>query len=165
MGCKECGTMPKMMPQGSGRSTSKRGSITSEGTGGSASASVLTFELCDEETFTSPGATSYLARPVGPVLDGLGPHIQDIVVHVLGRVFSSNFKYKVIAERSYDGEAWTVFSADVLSEQTTTGYKISSAYSTRSDLNVMIRFLIAVSDTGSKEIGTLSASVAIRLWQ
>ena len=102
---------------------------------------------------------------MGPVLEGIGPSIQDIVIHVLGRTFSSNFKYKVTAERSYDGETWTAFAADVLNEQTTVGYKISSAYSTRTDLGLMIRFLISVSDTGSKEIGTLSVSVSIRLYQ
>lgn len=120
--------------------------------------------LCDEETYTSTGQSTYVGRPVGPVLDGLGPHVQDIVVHVLGRAFSTGFKYKVTAERSYDGETWSPFSADVLTEQTTTGYKISSAFSTRTDLGLMIRFKIEVSDSGSKEVGTLSATVAIRLW-
>lgn len=98
------------------------------------------------------------------MLDGLGPHIQDIVVHALGRAFSTNFGYKVTAERSYDGETWTAFSADILSAQTTTGYKLSSAYSTRGDLGLMIRFRVEVNDGGAKEVGTLSITAAIRLW-
>lgn len=125
----------------------------------------MTVVLCEEETFTTTGAgATYVARPVGPVLDGLGPYIQDIVVHAYGRAFSTGFGYKVTAERSYDGETWTPFSADLLSAQTATGYRPLSAYSTRGDFGLMIRFKVEVNDGGAKEIGTLSITVAIRLW-
>lgn len=126
---------------------------------------MIVIELCSEEQFTSNGTSTYVGRPIGAAIDGGGPGIQDIVVHVLGRAFSTGFKYKVTAERSYDGETWSAFSSDLLGEQTTTGYKISSAYSTRTDMGLMIRFKIETSDSGAKEIGVLSVSVAIRLFQ
>ena len=126
---------------------------------------VILVEICTELQFITSGSGSYVARPIGPVLSGLGPWIQDLVVHANGRAFSTNFAYKVTAERSYDGETWSAFSGEVLSEQTTTGYKVSSAYTTRTDFGLMVRFKVETDDAGAKEVGTLSITVAVRLWQ
>lgn len=124
---------------------------------------VLFVELCDERTWNTIGSASYNNFIVGPILKDVGPLVEDIVVHALGRNFSTNFKYKVIGQYSYDGETWTTFAADLLSEQTTTGAKISSAYSTRTDFGLRIRFKIGVNDTGAKETGTLSVMIAVKL--
>jgi hypothetical protein len=125
---------------------------------------VILVELCDERSFTTLGGGAYANSIVGPVLKDMGPFIEDIVVHANGRNFSTNFKYKILGQYSYDGETWTNFASDVLSEQTTTGTKISSAYSTRTDLGLRIRFKIGVNDTAAaKETGTLSVTVAIKV--
>lgn len=153
------------MPQIIASNRTSRASKSVRGLADRRDARVITVEICEELTFTSAGTGAYVSKPIDPVLDGLGPEIQDLVVHVLGRAFSANFKYKVTAERSYDGEVWTAFAAELLSEQTTTGYKTSSAYSTRTDFGLLIRFKVETSDAGAKEIGTLSITVAIRLFQ
>jgi len=124
---------------------------------------VLLVELCDEEPFTTIGTTTYTYHIRGGVLRDVGPSIEDIVVHANGRNFSSVFKYKVIGQYSYDGETWTDFAADLLTQQTTSGAKIGSAYSTRTDFGLRIRFKVAVIDAGAKENGVLSVTVAVKL--
>ena len=124
---------------------------------------LVTVELANQQQFVTTGAGAYAAHYVGPILKGLGFHIDDMIAHAVGKNFSTNFKYKITAEKSYDGDSWTGFSAAVLTEQTTATYVVSSTHSTRSDYGIQIRFRIEVSDTGSKEVGVLSATVAIRL--
>jgi hypothetical protein len=131
---------------------------------GAGNQKILMIELCDERAFTTLGSGAYANSIVGPQLKGVGPFVEDLVVHANGRNFSTNFKYKIIGQYSYDGETWTTFAGDLLSEQTTTGAKISSAYSTRTDFGLRIRFKIGVNDTGAaKETGTLSVTIAVKI--
>lgn len=127
---------------------------------------VLFLELCRDQLFTTAGGAGYVAHLLVNAPPGLPPYIQDIVGHAYGRAFSSNFKYKVTGDKSYDGMDWTAFNTTVLTEQTSGGTKISSTpHSDRSDYGLHIRFRVEVNDTGSRESGVLSVVLAIRLWQ
>lgn len=131
---------------------------------GSRVAPVILVELCLDRQFTTPGTSTFVAYQTGPVITGIGPQIEDIVIHAIGRNFTANFAYKVTAEYSYNGKAWTAFSTDVLPVQSASGNKIGAAFTTRTNFGLQIRFQIEVTDSGASEVGELSITAAIRLF-
>lgn len=139
--------------------------ISALGVGSSQLPRVLTLELCRERQFTTTGGggSVWTTHVLVSDLAGVGPAIEDIVVHIYGRGFSTNFTYRIIAQKSYDGVDWSAFASALVASTTASGNTISSAYSTRTDFGLHIRFIVEVTDVGAKEIGCLSISLAIRL--
>lgn len=137
--------------------------------GGGGDSRVVFVEVCAERQFTTKGDGSWVAYLLVADIPWLGPYIQDVETHVFGANFSGagNFKYRVTGQKSYDAREWANFSTALLGQQTATGYVISSTpHSDRTDYGLHIRIQVEVSDTGAaKEIGTLSVTLAIRLWQ
>lgn len=126
---------------------------------------VVELVLATDEQFMVTG-TTYQDHIVGPVVQGIGPHLEDIVVHARGRSFSSNFRYKVRMQWSYDADDWQPGTpVDLLGEQSITTPVISTPYTTRTNFGIYIRFLISVvsGDTGTAN-GNLSVTVALRLF-
>ena len=150
---------------GLGAQDNQAGIYTLGGGGNSSLPRVLTLELCRERQFTTTGAggATFTTHVLASDLAGIGPAIEDIVVHIYGRGFSANFTYRITAQKSYDGVDWTNFSAALLAATTASGNQISNAYTTRIDFALHLRFLVEVTDTGAKEVGCLSVSLAIRL--
>lgn len=126
---------------------------------------VLTIELCRERQVTTNGggAGVWTSHILLSDLAGIGPAVEDLVIHAYGRSFSANFTYRVTAQKSYDGVDWTNFAAAILPSTTAAGNTISNPYTTRTDLGLHLRLLLEVSDNGAKQVGALSVTLAIRL--
>lgn len=142
-------------------------------TGGSAAArpapmqwtdrKVLVISLCTDRQFTSQVA-SYRCFVVGPrVLANIGPQIQDIVGQARGKDFSALFKWKLVADKSVDGELWEQFANGIIAEQTATGQIVAPAHTARTDYANNIRFAVGVSNVSgtNTEIGNLTTFAAI----
>lgn len=128
--------------------------------------SLVMVELLSDQAFSSIGSGSWSGIIAGPVIRGLGPQILDIAIHGFGRGWSAGFKYKVVADKSYDGDQWYPFSGDLLGPTTSAAYIISATpHAVRGDFGLYIRFRVEVSDGGGgvKEVGFLSVTAAIRL--
>lgn len=134
-----------------------------ETTRGSARIDIYNLLNQSAEVTQGAGATPTY-RQIGPVYHNIGPHLEDLVIHAELENKTTNFKYRVAGEYSYDGVNWQSFSSDVLTEQTSNGYVVGAAFNTRTDLGMHVRFKLGLADTGSQEQGDLSISVAFKYW-
>ena len=122
-----------------------------------AGAAIGSLELC-ERPFRTDGDNTYDIVPLGPVLEGLGPKITELVVHVDCSEKTANLKYKVRNAYSYDGQNWQT-GVDLISEQTTTGYVIGSSCTDRQKFGRYMRFEVCVNDTGAVEQAFLKVAL------
>ena len=128
---------------------------------------VVVIPLCIKRQFSTAGASAGRDWLVGPAkLAGVGPYIEDIVCQGRGENFTTNFNWKILAEKSIDGEGWAAFANPVLVNQTSATSTVGSPYATYTDFMNDIRFLISVANgAGSAvELGTLTAYAALKFW-
>lgn len=124
---------------------------------------VFEHEICHDRQFVVTGDTM-IEHVVGPVLEGIGPRLQDVVVHSRGRAFSTSFQYRIGVQWSYAGESWSA-TVWLDAAQTGTSPVIGNVYSTRTSFGRRIRFIVGVSGgASSTDDGLVSASVALRLF-
>ena len=72
---------------------------------------VVVIPLCIKRQFSTAGAPAGRDYLVGPAkLTGIGPSIEDIVGQARGENFTTNFNWKLLAEKSSDGEGWAAFT-------------------------------------------------------
>lgn len=119
--------------------------------------------LAEESLLLTDGQSSYDYTPVGSQLVGLGPRLEDVVVHLVIRNASSqsNFKVAVKGQYSVNGETWHDFTTLLLEDEVGDGYTISAPYTTRANFGIRIRFLVGVKDVGAQERGMVSLGVAL----
>ena len=130
---------------------------------------VLVFEIMAEQPVVTSGSTSYVYTTItSPELAELAPYIEDIQVVAELKEVSTNFRFKVIGQKSYRGDAWTDFAADVLAEQSAAASPINgSVYATRSDLSgpkIRLRLGIKNQAGTAVETGTISMILIVRLY-
>ena len=124
---------------------------------------VMEIELCRDRLFVSTSASDEKTI-VGPVLEQVGPQIEDIVIHARGRSFTTNFDYQIELEWSYDGEIWASYILLSYAESTANPV-IGSVKNDRSKFGRLIRFVIKVKGAASEtNQGSLSATAAVRLF-
>ena len=124
---------------------------------------VMEVELCADRLFVATSASDETTI-VGPVLEGVGPQIQDIVVHARGRSFTANFDYQVELQWSYDGETWATYILLFYSESTEAPV-IGPVKADRSKFGRRLRFVIRVKGAASEtNQGSLSVMAALRLF-
>ena len=119
---------------------------------------------CQVATLNS---TTFKSMIIGPApLLNVGPYLENIVPHGVGRSFSTNFQWKLQAEKSTEGDAWSAFGADILAAQTAEGMVIGSAYTTITDFGLQLRFLLAIANVSgtATESGAVSAYAALKFW-
>ena len=81
------------------------------------------------------GAAAWMGYHVGPVLPGLAPHIESLVVHMVhDEQESANLNHRLSIQFSADGFNWDG-TAIVLSSSSSLGYRIGSDYSTETSLS------------------------------
>lgn len=100
--------------------------------------------------------------------EGLGPSIQDLVMHLEVTNASASFACRVVLQYRYDNGPWkTDNSTLVLGLQTTSDYFIGTAYNDRTKLGRRIRLLLqtCVATGGTvTQRGAVTASVAARFF-
>lgn len=91
---------------------------------------------------------------------------EDIVGQARGKDFSANFTWKLVADKSVDGELWEQFATAIVPTQSATGQVVGAAHSTRSDYANNLRFAIGVANASGSatEIGNVTAFAAIKFW-
>ena len=127
---------------------------------------VMVVALCTDRQFTSQ-STTYKYFVVGPrSLNNIGSFIEDIQVQARGKDFSPSFNYKIVGDKSVDGELWEQFTTLLMAVQTAAGQVIPVAHTNRTDYANNVRFAIgAANGSGSAtEIGNLTAYAAIKFW-
>ena len=109
------------------------------------------------------GAAAWMGYHVGPVLPGLAPHIESLVVHMVhDEQESANLNHRLSIQFSADGFNWDG-TAIVLSSSSSLGYRIGSDYSTETSFGRFIRFSLELEDDGTPYQGKFSAWVMIKL--
>lgn len=127
---------------------------------------VVVIPLCNDRQFTSQ-LTTFKYFLVGPrVLTGIGPQIEDIVGQARGKDFTANFNWKLVADKSVDGELWEQFGTSIIATQSSAGQIVGAAHTARADYGNNIRFAIGVANLSgtSTETGNLTAYAAIKFW-
>lgn len=128
---------------------------------------VVVLNLCSQRQFSTHGATTWHYYPVGPrALSQVGPSLQDVTIHGGGKDLTANFQWKLVGEKSLEGEGWASFSNDLLPAQTANGATIGNAYSTASDFGLLIRFLVGIANVSGTaiEVGNITAYAALKFW-
>lgn len=121
---------------------------------------VMLLELLEHAIIEGTSADSYAIVEMGPILEDLGPQIEDIVMHVQVHQVSGTLSVKTALATSYDGLIWD--RTDIEEEASlTTGYHIQTAYNTRTSFGRKLRFEFGVKGL---ETATVSVTAAIRLY-
>lgn len=123
-------------------------------------------ELERDRYFESAGAGggTWQTYQLGPTFEGMAPHLDQIVAHLLLEERSSaNISYRLGLSRSYDG---VVFAAAgfVIPAQNNVGYTTSAAYTTRTDFGRYFRFVLELTDTGAVESAKFSLCAHLKFW-
>lgn len=124
---------------------------------------VVVIPLCIDRQFTSLALT-YKYFLVGPrVLANVGPQLQDIVGQARGKDFTTNFKWKLVGDKSVDGEVWEQFGTVIIPEQTAAGQVVATPHAARTDYANNIRFALGVCNvSGSNpELGNITSYAAL----
>ena len=128
---------------------------------------VLVIPLCIERQFTST-STAVKYYVVGPrYLAGVGPRVEDIVAQGRGKDFSAQFNWKLVGEKSVDGDGFQPFTGgDLIATQTTAVGVVGTPHTTRTDYMLNIRFLVGVlNGSGTNtETGNVTAYAAVKFW-
>jgi hypothetical protein len=131
--------------------------------------SILTIVCCDRETYTAYSNNAWTEYVVtDDAYAQLGPAIQDIMPHVEGEAIETDFKYKLVVQRSYRGGSWVdAGSGDLLAAQTTEGYKTATnPFTNRADIGLRTWVVLRTQlvNAGDPKSGTLSITLAVRLF-
>jgi len=128
---------------------------------------VLVIPLCIERQFTSTSTTPRF-YVVGPrYLAGVGPLVEDITAQGRGKDFSSQFNWKLVGEKSVDGEAFAAFTGgDLITTQAAAGSVVGTPHVTRTDYMLNLRFAVGVlnGSGANTETGNLTAYAALKSW-
>ncbi|MFH1469574.1 MAG: hypothetical protein ABIO70_34635 [Pseudomonadota bacterium] len=122
-------------------------------------AAIGSVELCDR-TFWTDGSGNPVKYSVGPVLEELGPRVEELVLHMDCAEKSTNFEFKIHAEISYDGHFWTD-AGDLCAYQTAEAYTIA-VVNTRTLLGRFMRFQVYATEVAGAAVE--SARVAVTLY-
>ena len=128
---------------------------------------VVVIPLASHRQVSSQGSTAYSSILVGPMpLHQSGPFLQTITGYGVGREFTANFKWKLLAEKSIEGDVWSSFANPIIPEQTAQGMIVGNAYESYADFGLQLRFLLAVGNVSGTAIeqGIISAYVALKFW-
>jgi hypothetical protein len=116
---------------------------------------VTEYTCCTKQLFTSDGSGSYSYVPITPPLEGIGPNIESLVVHLDCKELEAPLAFKVMIDFSFDGFEWTQGNS-ILPEQTSDGYYISSEFSTVANLGRFIRISLGLDDSGAAKSARFS---------
>lgn len=131
---------------------------------------ILVLDLVDQKQYVTRGSDTWVYYTVtDPEFERLGPYIEDLLVGAELMDNTTNFRFKVVGEKSYRGDSWLAFAGDVLAEQTTAASPIvGTAYTTRGDLAApRIRLRIGVRNAAgitTIENGVVSLYVVLKFW-
>ncbi len=123
---------------------------------------VTRLDLCTDQRFTSDGSGSFSYTPISPVMEDVGPALEDLIIHADAKELESGLAFSVMIDRSFDGYTWTQGGTAVLAAQTADGYYISSAFSTRTDMGRFMRLSLGLDDAGAAKSARLSISVYLK---
>ena len=113
-------------------------------------------ELCDR-VFMTDGDGEPDVFQLGPVLEELGPRIEELALHTLCREKAGGFTFTIQAEISYDGHKWDNVG-DLFPAKSAEGYEIS-IFNTRSKLGRYMRFVVSGNDDEAPARARLAVTV------
>ena len=101
--------------------------------------------------------------------EGLGPYVEDLVLHVDGSNFTNDLEYDAVLQYRFANGSWNESATTLLSVQNSVGYVISPAFSDRAALGMRIRIVLrcnigAGGSAGSTQRGTFNVAVAVRYY-
>ncbi|MFH1463497.1 MAG: hypothetical protein ABIO70_03845 [Pseudomonadota bacterium] len=120
-------------------------------------------EIMRNRLFKSKGVTPSFFD-VGPVLEGLAPCLDQLVVHlVCDERSSEDLDYQVTLFYSPDGVDWTQ-GGDIIPVQNDADYTISDAFTTRTQFGRFIKVQLGLVDAGVACTARFSMWLDVKLW-